>query len=84
MHDYTLASSLERRPNGALPTYTSVGAYPLLYVSRGDVLCAACASAETDDPDMIVGPYWEGPDETCGECNTDIPSAYGDPDNPED
>lgn len=76
-----------RRYRGILPSYSSLGAYPLLYLTQGgDVLCADCATEQidtgndtNDDPVIIVQTYDEGADETCANCNKAIPSAYGDP-----
>lgn len=77
----------DRTTDGKLPTFTSVGAYPIIYVTHcADVLCADCATDQLDngndynfDPIEAVGVHWEGPDETCANCNGAIPSAYGIP-----
>jgi hypothetical protein len=57
----------------------------VIYVDAcGDVLCAACAEVDRDDPDAkpLIGRdvHYEGPPEFCAACNVEIPSAYGDPD----
>lgn len=93
--DYTgnpvYAPDIERkaghRYRGILPTYTSAGSYPLIYVTRGnETLCSDCATAQidagndtNDDPVTDVGTHDDGPDETCAQCGKSIPSAYGDP-----
>lgn len=79
---------------GRLPAFTSLGGYPLVYYTRDmESLCADCATADYfewlyaissgeqwayDSPTM-VHVYWEGPDDTCANCNKPLPSAYGDP-----
>jgi hypothetical protein len=61
-----------------LPAFTSIGCYPLLYISAaGTVLCASCAtdddSGETFTPDV----HWEGEPICCEGCSWEIDSAYG-------
>lgn len=75
-----------RMANGKLASHTSLGCYPLIYLThRCEVLCAACADVcDPDDPIVAADVYWEGPPETCADCNREIPSAYGDPDAPDD
>ena len=68
------------RYNGKLPSFSSVGGYPLLYHGAKDLsFCAECA----DDPKHRVKSahaYYEGaPYECDGGCGTAIESAYGDP-----
>jgi hypothetical protein len=62
-----------------LPKYTSVGCYPLFYLTAGcEVLCPACASAEpTTPPTSDVN--WEDPALYCDECSERIESAYAEP-----
>jgi hypothetical protein len=80
---------MERLSDGQLPAFTSFGCYTLIYLTRAnDVLCADCATAALDDPDeddkpVICGTYDEGPPETCANCNKQIESSYGDPDETE-
>jgi hypothetical protein len=77
-----------RRYRGILPSFASLGGYPLIYLTRGsDVLCADCATEQidtgndtNDDPVIDVDVFYEGADEVCANCNKHIPSAYGDPD----
>jgi hypothetical protein len=54
----------------------------MIYVTnRGDVLCAVCASTNTDEDAVTACDiHYEGPVEQCVNCSTLIPSAYGDPD----
>lgn len=75
------------RINGELPSFTSYGYYPLIYLTRGgEVLCGHCATLQidsgndtNDDPVIDVDAFYEGPDENCADCNRAIPSAYGNP-----
>lgn len=80
-------STLPERINGKLPKYTSVGSYPVFYVSNMDcVLCAECSTAVLDDPmafgngESLLGcdVNWEDPHMYCEECNVRIESAYAD------
>ena len=70
-----------RLADGTLPTYSSVGAYPLLYATRrGNALCAKCAqNADEYDPVTAVDVYWEGEPLECSGCDAEIGSAYGTP-----
>ena len=70
----------------ALPQYTSVGCYTLLYLAPTaynglDVLCAKCATIERTRGYQVntlyVTSYDEGANETCNECGCSIPSSYG-------
>jgi hypothetical protein len=78
-----------------LATYAWPGGYPIIYIDvsgpedigqHGDVLCAECAwhAIVRDDTPMARDCYMEGPDEYCADCGVAIPSAYGDPDAPEE
>lgn len=67
-----------------LPSFTSVGAYPIYYVTEAmDVLCAACATEalwQSADSDYQGNPLasdvnWEDPELYC-ECGERIESAY--------
>lgn len=75
------------RPIDGLAAFTSLGSYPLLYLTRDNqVLCADCAFEQTtkrglDWPRIVdVQPFYEGSPYQCANCNKDIESAYGDPD----
>ena len=69
-----------------LPFYSELGSYPILYLTKGGSdLCADCATkalyqlAEEFDPPIAHAPYYEGPPINCDDCNREIESAYGDP-----
>lgn len=74
--------------NGKLISYAWPGGYPVYYIDKdGSVLCPDCAQKSLDDPDElpnfkpIAGDvYYEGPVIYCEQCNAEIESAYGDPD----
>ena len=75
-----------------LPAYTWPGGYPILYYDRdGFFLCALCAEklwkdedATSDDKPTGADVYYEGPTWFCTQCNKEIESAYGDPDEQEE
>ena len=73
-----------KKRGDALPAFTSIGCYTLVYYCKGgDVLCAACASKnkrEGYECVIDVGTYDEGPTLQCDDCNSEIESSYGDPD----
>ena len=73
----------ERTRGGQYPAFTSVGGYPIIYLTKRDsILCAECASddeANEDDPVAAADVYWEGAPMSCDACNAEIESAYGDP-----
>ena len=83
---------LDRMSNGRLWSHTSIGSYPILYLTAdGGCLCPACANGEngseasedSDDPAFRIvraDVYWEGPPTGCDHCYADIESAYGNPD----
>jgi hypothetical protein len=68
--------------------YTWLGDSPIIYTIADDctILCADCARKiyfnERIDINSLV--YNEGPTEYCEECNAEIESAYGDPEEEED
>lgn len=77
-----------------LPTYTSLGCYPLSYYTADfETLCSDCATEDyfewlyslntcdgwEHDPPVYAEVYWEGPDDYCSGCNKLMPAAYGDP-----
>jgi len=77
----------KRLSNNVLPAYAWPGGYPIFYLDGNcSVLCADCATKAADTPDAgkdapTVGyAHYEGPSEVCEGCNTEIESAYGDPD----
>lgn len=70
-----------------LPQYTPYGAYTILYLTKdNEVLCADCATKalylldDEFDPPVAYGPFDEGAPEHCADCNKEIESSYGDPD----
>ena len=81
--------NLGLEPDAQLPTHTSLGGYPLLYLTEDFAeICPDCVNSETegfrtiDDPQwniMFVHPYYEGPPLDCMHCDNMIHSAYGDP-----
>ena len=74
-----------RNSDGKLPAYAWPGGYPVLYLDKhNETLCADCATKDLDDPDTDDKPvayfvHYEGPSEFCAECNAEVESAYGDP-----
>lgn len=92
----TTGRHLSRHTDGRLWAFTSVGSYPIVYMTRdGGTLCPACANGENGSEatenhedaqwDIVQsGVYWEGPPLQCDHCYTDIDSAYGDPDAPQE
>lgn len=67
-------------PAGTVPTFTSIGSYPLVYTDGDAVFCADCAN-DTDKTLALnnVAVHWEGAPLSCDECGDEIESAYGDP-----
>jgi len=78
-------SAIERDEAGQLPAFTDLGCYPMFYFDAdGDEYCPKCASQGDAEPPIVAGDvYWEGPDSICVGCGARIPSAYGDPDEPD-
>lgn len=86
---------LARRSDGKLWNFTEFGSYVLIYLTRDDsVLCSDCANGENDSEaceghedaqwDIVAASgHQEGAPLECDHCNCEIPSDYGDPDNPE-
>lgn len=74
------------------------GGYPKILIMRdGGCLCSKCTHENftrlleelRDESDLAwmpadVGIFWEGEDFPCGNCQTPIPSAYGDPEEEEE
>lgn len=75
-----------RERNGSLPSFTSLGAYTILYYTKDyEYLCADCATSDLDEEEEIVyDVYYEGPVVQCSDCNKDLESAYGDPNDDEE
>lgn len=84
--------TITRDHRGMYPAFTSIGCYPIVYLTADNsTLCAACANGEdgseaseaSEDPQWRLvhsDVHWEGPPITCDHCNAEIESAYGDPD----
>ena len=69
----------ETRFNGKLPSFSSVGGYPLLYVNvQNEGFCAECADKREHKVTDVAG-HFEGQPFTCDDCGAEIESAYGDP-----
>ena len=79
--------------------YAWPGGYRLTaYCADGEPLCRSCILASFRDvirahgPDgwdrswviIAIGVHWEGPCETCAQCGADLPSEYGDPEEPDE
>ena len=64
---------------GKLPAYAWPGGYPIVYLDQENLpLCADCATVEVSGlGGRLI--HYEGPPERCEECNAEIESAYGDP-----
>jgi hypothetical protein len=65
----------------SFPSFTELGGYTIIYIDKVDVLCATCAKEYHEQtgeiPESDV--YWEGPVIHCENCNAEIESSYGDP-----
>jgi hypothetical protein len=78
---------LKDNHDGKLPAFAWPGGYPIIYIdSHSSTLCASCAQKSFDNPEetpafkpCAYDIYYEGPIIQCDGCNTDIESAYGDP-----
>jgi hypothetical protein len=76
MINAAISMSCEAKP---LDAFTSIGCYPLLYLTKNnDCLCAACATEVQKQGEQVRGDvYWEGEPIDCDECGEPIESAYG-------
>jgi len=69
----------ETRYNGKLPSFSSVGGYPLIYTNtQNEGFCAECAD-KREHKIADVDARMEGQPFTCDDCGAEIESAYGDP-----
>ncbi len=63
--------------------YAWPGGYPVVFgLSDGSILCAHCAERVfimENEPSVWAEIHYEGPSIWCDECNAEIESAYGDP-----
>lgn len=69
--------------DGALPSYTFPGGYPIFYMDAESsaILCPKCATKSLRDSDPLRRPVeadvnYEDARLMCGDCNKRIPSAY--------
>jgi len=84
----TIANLVERAHDGKLPAYAWPGGYPIVYLDgNNETLCPDCAQEALDDPDEFDEwkpeawfVHYEGSSCFCRECNKEMESAYGDPD----
>lgn len=69
-----------RDANGQLPSWAWPGGYPVIYLTRDNlVVCPKCANREVDQSQEVVA-YdinWEDPTLQCDDCSERIQSAYG-------
>ena len=71
----------------ALPQYTSIGCYTIVYYTKqSEAVCGKCATVWDNEynPITLCGIYEEGPTLECEECGCQIESSYGDPNSPDD
>jgi hypothetical protein len=70
-----------RRADGSFERFTSLGCYPIFYLTRqGNVVCAYCAAEPNeDDSPQHADVNWEDPDFYCDDCGERIESAYAEP-----
>lgn len=75
MLDYSLVVEAK----GKLPHCTDLGGYPLYYIdNHNNVYCDECATKSAKEI-VASAVHWEGEPHICEECNTEIESAYGNP-----
>ena len=77
-----------KNENGKLDAIAFPGGYSVLYVCKdASIVCADCANTrlsegaeawEGEEPTAAFL-HWEGPPEFCANCNAEITSEYGDP-----
>lgn len=69
-------------PDGTLPSCTTLGAYPIIYLdAEGNVLCPTCATRARNDETAAPPPtdwcaFFEGPSTFCDECGDELHPAY--------
>ncbi len=70
--------------DGKLVSFAWPGGYPIIYLCKdGGVVCPQCANENDWNGEQGVENgdiFWEGPAMSCDNCNAEIESAYGDPD----
>lgn len=63
------------------PKYAWPGGYTVVYYDdEGEVYCADCARQTNANTKVTPVVYDEGPSMFCTECNAELESSYGDPD----
>jgi len=81
--------TLERNDKGKLDAYAWPGGYAIRYLCEdGESVCAKCANERKPDEWQGQAPIegyidWEGPTSQCANCNEDMPTEYGDPEEDE-
>jgi hypothetical protein len=83
LDEQAIARLRESTSDGAFPKFAWPGGYTLMYLDeRDNVLCAECADVHVEEGGKLnsCGTYDEGPVMYCDECNAEIESSYGDPD----
>ncbi len=72
---------LVKEYDGKLPAVSWVGGYRLMYFNEmGEVFCSECANKRFQDEPLYYEVYDEGPMLHCEDCNAELESNYGDPD----
>ena len=62
-----------------LPAFAWPGSYTLCYLAYdSEILCNVCATAEVEPVESFI--HWEGEPLICAECNKEMESSYGIPD----
>jgi hypothetical protein len=75
--------------DGKLSAYAWPGGYPIYYLDGDNcILCPACAEKYRNDEQenfrpVAAGVHYEGESLVCEQCNAEIESAYGNPDDEE-
>ena len=98
--DYADYGHTRRADGSYAQASTDLGGYPLIAITGDDsVICSHCALTDPEAIPLAgqridayanrrritaVSAHYEGPPLDCDGCSASIPSAYGDPDEPED
>lgn len=76
---------LHKNDDGTLPAFAWPGGYPIYYLDSDNcVLCPKCANKHLADEQenfrpAAYGVHYEGEPLICEQCNAEIESAYGVP-----
>ena len=63
--------------HGGVPSYASMGRYPLFFVASGRALCPDCASKLDNEEVVAYDVLWENPERMCcDECGCVLEAAY--------